>query len=239
MTVLYIFLPNTSVPFRFAAIGGLVAGALFEATKLGFAFYITELANYEKLYGALGTLPVFLIWLYLIWVVLLIGAEIVFCLQHPEQSNKQGRLFFQTGIRRFYFHLILLRAAQAMHTGNNLHLKDLTSETSIPENILQEMMDRLCEYTLLKQVVSSDPQGAWVLGVDADSLSLKAIHHALTPSPMEVPEEWQHTPIGRTLSGIYFRMGREQQDLLESVNLRDLMEKEKKEIKDEEDVINP
>ncbi|MDX8403925.1 MAG: YihY family inner membrane protein, partial [Mariprofundaceae bacterium] len=68
MAALYMVLPNTSVPFRFAVTGGLIAGALFELTKLGFAFYVTELANYEKLYGALGTIPVFLIWLYLIWV---------------------------------------------------------------------------------------------------------------------------------------------------------------------------
>jgi len=237
MTVLYIVLPNTSVPFRYAAVGGLVSGALFELTKLGFAFYVTELANYERLYGALGTLPVFLIWLYLIWVVLLLGAEVVFCLQHPEQSHKQGLFFFRPGIQKFYSHLILLRAAQAMRQGKNLYLSELATETSIPDNILQELMDRLCEKSLLREVVSDDPQGAWVLAIDAESLSLNAIHEAMSPRDMEVPKEWQQSAIGRTLSGIYFRMGREQDDILESLNLRDLMEKEQKEIEDEEEVI--
>jgi len=237
MTALYMVLPNTSVPFRYALSGGLIAGALFEMTKLGFAFYITELANYEKLYGALGTLPVFLIWLYLIWVVVLIGAEVVFCLQHPEQSQKQGRAFLQPGIRKFFSHLILLRAAQAMHHGESLHMKELVTETSIPENILQEMMDSLCEKSLLKQVVSSSAQGSWVLGVDADVLTLDTIHGALSSEPMEVPEVWQQSSVGRTLSGIYFRIGRNQQDLLKSINIRSLMEKEQKEIHDEEEVI--
>jgi membrane protein len=238
MTALYMVLPNTSVPFRYAILGGLFAGALFELTKLGFAFYITELANYEKLYGALGTLPVFLIWLYLIWVVVLIGAEVVFCLQHPEQSQKHGRAFLKPGIRRFYSHLILLRAAQAMHEGKSLQMRDMVAETSISENILQELMDDLCEKSLLKQVVESGTQGAWVLGVDADTLSLEAIHSALSSVPMEVPESWQQTPIGRTLSGAYFRIGREQKELLKSISLRDLMEKEQKEISDEEEVIS-
>jgi len=237
MTALYMVLPNTSVPFRYAVIGGLGAGALFEMTKLGFAFYITELANYEKLYGALGTLPVFLIWLYLIWVVVLIGAEVVFCLQHPEQSTKQGRAFLQPGIRKFFSHLILLRAAQAMHQGESLQMKDLVTETSIPENILQEMMDSLCEKSLLKQVVSNTAQSSWVLGIDADVLTLDTIHSALSSEPMEVPEVWQQSSIGRTLSGIYFRIGRKQQDLLHSINIRKLMEKETKEIRDEEEVI--
>ncbi len=238
MATLYVVLPNTSVTFRYAIIGGLIAGALFELTKMGFAFYVTELANYEKLYGALGTLPVFLIWLYLTWVVVLIGAEIVFCLQHSEQSHKQGH-FFRPGVRQFYAHLILLRAAQAMQLGKSLHLKELIFETSIPDNILQELMDKLCGQSLLKQVVSSDPKGAWVLGLDADMLTLRSIHQTLTPDLMEVPEEWQQSPIGRTLSGIYFRMDREQNELLESMNMRDLIEKEQKEIKDKEEIITP
>jgi hypothetical protein len=54
---------------------------------------------------------------------------------------------------------------------------------------------------------------------------------------MEVPEEWQQTPIGRTLSGIYFRMNREQNDILDSMTVRDLLEREKKEIEDGEEVI--
>jgi membrane protein len=237
MTALYIVLPNTSVPYRYAIVGGLAAGALFELTKLAFAFYVTELANYEKLYGALGTLPLFLIWLYLTWVVVLIGAEIVFCLQHPEQSRQQGRMFFRPGIQKFYSHLILLRAAQAMQSGESLHLQDLTHETDVPDNILQEMMDRLCESGLLMQVLSKDPQGAWVLGRDADKLSLNTIHQALSPNIVEVPEEWQQTPIGRTLSGIYFRMNREQDGILESITIRDLLEREQKEIADGEEVI--
>jgi len=235
LTVLYMVLPNTSVPFRFAVIGGLAAGALFEATKLGFAFYVTELANYEKLYGALGTLPVFLIWLYLIWVVVLHGAELVFCLQHPEQSHKKGERYFQPGIQKFYSHLILLRAAQAMHDGRSLDLYELAAETAIPDNILQEMLDNLCDRSLLRQVVG--PQGSWVLAMDAESLSLDSIHSSLSSSAMEVPEEWKQSAIGRTLSGVYFRMGREQEALLASVTLRDLMEKEKKEISDNEEVI--
>lgn len=235
MTVLYMVLPNTPVPFRYAVIGGLGAGALFEATKFGFAFYVTELANYEKLYGALGTLPVFLIWLYLIWVVVLLGAELVFCLQHPEQSSKKGERFFQPGIRKFYSHLILLRAAQAMRNGRSLNLNELAGETGIPDNILQEMLDDLCNRSLLRQVI--DPQGAWVLAMDAETITLGAVHNSLTPEMMEVPGEWKQSPIGRTLSGIYFRMEREQDGLLEAITLRDLMEKEEKEAVDNEEVI--
>ena len=80
---------NNDLSDMLAISGGLIAGALFELMKYAFTFYVTELVHYERLYGALGALPVFLIWLYLIWVVVLMGSEIAFCLQHPEQSHSR------------------------------------------------------------------------------------------------------------------------------------------------------
>jgi membrane protein len=226
MTALYLVLPNTHVPVRHALIGGMVSGALFELTKLGFAFYVTEMANYEKLYGALGTLPVFLVWMYLIWVVVLAGAEVTFCLQHPEQSQRYGQQFNRLGIRNFFSHLALLRASQAIQEGKNLHLNTLIEETNIPDNILQEWLDALCEKGLLKEVVSEDPRGAWVLGQDASSMSLQFIYHALQKEPMEIPPEWKDSPLGTTLSGMYFRVQREQDTYLSSISIADLLDKE-------------
>ena len=226
MATLYAVLPNTSVPFRYAAIGGLVAGALFEWTKTGFAFYVTEVANYERLYGALSTLPIFLIWIYLIWVIVLLGSEIAFCMQHPEQSHRKTSSFQQPGIRQFYSHLILLRAAQAMHEGSTLKMHELIEETELPNNILQEWLDQLCSLKLLRYTESNDEETGWLPGFDADQMSLYEIFHRLNKAPMEVPQQWQETSLGRQLAGIYFRMSRERSGLLKSINIREFMERE-------------
>jgi len=219
-------LPNTRVPLLHALIGGMVAGALFELTKLGFTFYVTELAHYEKIYGALGTLPVFLVWLYLVWVVVLVGAEVSFCLQHPEQSQRHDQYLSRSGLRNFFLHLALLRAAQAIQKGENLHLNELSVETSIPDNILQEWLDVLCAKGLLKQVVSSNPRRAWVLGQDASTLTLQHIHEVLQPEMMEIPSEWQDSPLGNTLQGLYFRMQREHNTYLSAITIQSLLDKE-------------
>jgi membrane protein len=226
MTALYMALPNTRVPMRHALVGGMVAGALFELTKLGFTFYVTELANYEKIYGALGTLPVFLIWLYLVWVLVLVGAEVTFCLQHPEQSQRHDKWLVRPGIRNFFIHLALIRAAQAIQKGRNMHLSELIEETNVPDNILQEWLDHLCAKGLLKQVITDDPRGAWVLGQDANSLTLQHIHDVLQPNAMEIPSTWQDSPLGSTLSGLYFRMQREHDAYLSSVSIQSLLDKE-------------
>ncbi|OIO69838.1 MAG: hypothetical protein AUJ57_08805 [Zetaproteobacteria bacterium CG1_02_53_45] len=237
MAVMYSVLPNTSVPFRYSAVGGLVAGALFEWTKSGFAFYVTEVANYEHLYGALSTLPIFLIWIYLIWVVVLLGSEIAFCLQHPEQSHRQKSSFQKPGIRQFYSHLILLRAAQAQREGLTLKMDDLIDETELPSNILQEWLDQLCTIKLLRYTEASDEDPGWLPGLDSDQLSLFEIFHRLNTVPMEVPEDWQETTVGRQLAGIYYRLARERSGLLKSMNIRDIMEREQEKDDAREDVL--
>ncbi|GAV19438.1 membrane protein [Mariprofundus micogutta] len=238
MAVMYSVLPNTSVPFRYAAVGGLVAGALFEWTKSGFAFYVTEVANYERLYGALSTLPIFLIWIYLIWVVVLLGSEIAFCLQHPEQSHRQTSSFQQPGIRQFYSHLILLRASQAHREGKTLNMDDLIEETDLPSNILQEWLDKLCTIKLLRYTEPSDETPGWLPGFDSEQMSLHEIFHRLNETPMEVPDEWQESSVGRQLAGLYFRLGRERSGILKSMNIHDIMEREHEKDDAREEVLN-
>jgi len=82
--LLYLVMPNVRVSLMHALVGAFVAVCLFELTKFGFQFYISNFANYEVVYGALSTLPVFLIWVYLSWVVALFGAEVVAVLQQKK-----------------------------------------------------------------------------------------------------------------------------------------------------------
>lgn len=225
LATLYTVLPNTRVPFRYALVGGLAAGALFELSKFGFAFYVTHLANYEKLYGALGTLPVFLIWLYLAWVVVLIGSEIVFCLQHPEQSSRQHPAFADPGVRKFFSHVILMRAAEALQNGEILRMSMLRSETGVPDNIMQEWLDQLCSAGLLHRLQDQSGEG-WTPARDPDHLSLYDIHKALADTSLRVPEEWNDTPVGKLLLGLYFRLDRERNSTLGTVSLRQLLQTE-------------
>lgn len=75
-TLLYSTVPNCKVPLRASLVGGLVATFLFQLAKYGFAVYVTQLAIYELLYGALAVIPVFLIWIYISWFIILLGAVV-------------------------------------------------------------------------------------------------------------------------------------------------------------------
>lgn len=75
LALAYLVVPNAPVRLRHAAVGGLLASLLFEATKQGFTQYLAQ-ASYEQVYGVLAAVPIFLVWIYLSWVVVLVGASI-------------------------------------------------------------------------------------------------------------------------------------------------------------------
>ena len=76
LALLYATAPNRRVPWRNAFAGAVAAALAFEGAKYGFAFYLTHVPTYELVYGALAALPVFLIWIYFCWVIVLTGAAI-------------------------------------------------------------------------------------------------------------------------------------------------------------------
>jgi membrane protein len=72
--VIYVIVPNVAVRWRDGMLGGLVAALLFEIASSAFALYVAEFPSYALIYGALAVIPIFLVWLYIFWFILLYGA---------------------------------------------------------------------------------------------------------------------------------------------------------------------
>jgi membrane protein len=76
LSVFYLALPHRRVEWRHALLGGVIAALLFEGLKVLFGLYVSQAGTFESVYGSLSALPVFLIWMYLSWAVVLFGAAI-------------------------------------------------------------------------------------------------------------------------------------------------------------------
>lgn len=75
-TLLYTAVPNCRVPWRAGLISGFVAACLFELAKRGFGIFVTSFSSYQLVYGAFAAFPVFLLWIYLSWMIILFGVEL-------------------------------------------------------------------------------------------------------------------------------------------------------------------
>ncbi|HEY8331654.1 MAG TPA: YihY family inner membrane protein [Pseudomonas sp.] len=82
-TLLYAAVPNTQVSGRHALLGGCFSALLFEAAKALFALYVSLFPSYQLIYGAFAAVPLFLLWIYLGWLIVLLGAELVCHLGDP------------------------------------------------------------------------------------------------------------------------------------------------------------
>jgi membrane protein len=86
-TTLYVALPNTRVFVRDALAGAFVSALLFEIAKRAFAYYVTNVSTYEFIYGALAAIPIFLVWIYVSWLIILFGAVV----SYVKQVNRDLR----------------------------------------------------------------------------------------------------------------------------------------------------
>ncbi|WP_424947218.1 YihY family inner membrane protein [Candidatus Spongiihabitans sp.] len=83
----YQAIPNLEIRVRDSFVGGVVATVLFEALKLGFGIYLLNFNSYQRIYGALATIPIFFLWIYLCWLVLLAGALVAAILREKRPAD--------------------------------------------------------------------------------------------------------------------------------------------------------
>ncbi len=92
---LYLFVPNTKVNLLSAAIGGISAGSLWLLTQWGYVNFQYGAAKYNAIYGTMAALPIFMVWIYLSWMIALLGLQV--CWAH-QNRRRLGRLLWQRNI---------------------------------------------------------------------------------------------------------------------------------------------
>lgn len=156
-TLLYFVVPNRYVPFRHALAGGLLAGVAFELMKRAFALYITHFPIYTLVYGTFATFPIFLLWIYFSWLVILLGAVVAAALSHWHGGTWQRTRLpgwrFEAALR------ILQELAGAQRSGQIVNLAWLRKRVALGLEEMEELLDTLKQANFVHRT----DKDAWLL----------------------------------------------------------------------------
>jgi membrane protein len=170
-TLFFVLVPNRRVRFRDALIGALLTTVLFSLAKGGFVAYVSN-ANYKVIYGALATVPIFLFWLYLVWIVVLLGASLAASLTTFSDFSR----YDSDWPERWEFQLVLRligHLERAQRQGVALSREQLmTLEPQASELQIVRLMSRLAD----ENVATRDEDGNWLLARDLAALSLGGLY---------------------------------------------------------------
>nr|WP_231852206.1 YihY family inner membrane protein [Legionella micdadei] len=181
-TFLYVVVPNCPVKISHGLWGGLIAAILFETAKQAFAYYLTQYNSYRLLYGAFATIPIFFVWVYWLWVITLLGAEIsyAFSVHHQRRVGKP--------LDGFSHALLWLQKLwQSQKEGNGLSLDALISSTTHPFAIdINDMINTLRRLGY----IHSTSDGLFMLSKDLREVTLYSLsqhlpYHLPTHSDLE------------------------------------------------------
>ncbi len=119
-TFLYIFMPNTRVQFRAALLGGIFGGTLWQVAQWGYVTFQVGVARYNAIYGTMAAVPIFMVWIYFSWVIVLLGLEVTYANQNLRTVRREIRSGDVNFISREQVALtIMLVIGEAFNRGGN------------------------------------------------------------------------------------------------------------------------
>ena len=167
---MYWFIPKTQVPIKHALIAGVVVAILFETLKNVFGSAITNFTSYEAIYGAFAIFPIFLMWIYLSWNVILLGVEISYTLTIFDTTHAPSRHAF-------------LSVLQMLHLTHERHQKGKTvSEKELRAILSPQELTHWSTYInklTSNKLITPTQNHEYVLSTDLDTISLWQFYQSL------------------------------------------------------------
>jgi membrane protein len=162
-TLLYITVPNRTVDWRDAACGGFLAATAFELAKRIFVVFITQFPTYTMIYGALAAMPIFLVWIYVSWLITLMGAVLAAAL--PGVKYERWRHVATPGSIFMDAMAVLQVLCQARATGNAaVDAQTIRSETRLGFDESEALLEKMLEAGWVGRIKADLPKRVSLLG---------------------------------------------------------------------------
>lgn len=224
--VLYRFAPDYPVRWSDAMSGAVAAGIVLELLKRGFGLYVTTFPTYQTIYGALATIPIFLIWMYVMWNVVLWGAEMAASLPEWRSGASRDERVQRTPSAMLAAAASVLALLLAAHrVGGGLRWRYLLRHAGQPAETLTATTDALREANYIQR---SD-RNVWFLARDLDKTTLAILHADLGLSMSAAAAQVSHAAWGAKLAAA-LRQAEQAGKAAMDMPLKSLLEQEEAQI---------
>lgn len=177
---LYWFIPKVKVPLKNALIAGVVTALLFEGIKRVFGLAVTNFTSYEAVYGAFAALPIFLLWIYISWNLILLGVVISYTLTIFDKQDVPVRHPLLSLLDMLN---LVYKNHQDSKATTEKDLRAVLGRKELPkwQTYLTQLLDN--------ELIAENPEGeGYVLKTDLDTINLWQLHKVL-PYPLPIKEE--------------------------------------------------
>lgn len=167
LTLLFGAVPNCKVPIKHAIFGGLFTALVFEAAKRTFTGIVAN-SSYQHIYGAFAAIPLFLLWIYLSWLIILAGAQFTHALD--SFSTEHRKRYADITVALSFMHWLWLehKEGRAISEKDVLHKRWLFNNDSLTSAQWSRLRDKLDNAKLIQALAN----GKYILGRDLESFSL-------------------------------------------------------------------
>lgn len=185
-TLIYRVVPHRTIKWRHAFAGAILAAIAFDLIKWALGFYFGHSETYKNLYGALALAPIFLLWIYMGWVSILLGASFAASLSAFRYQPASMRL--PIGYEMYGLLRMLGRLQEARQDGRGLHVDEIQAmEPMLTDALVQQFLSQLDEI----DVVARAESGEWLLSRDLDQITLTELYEACH---LRIPTAEAHLP---------------------------------------------
>ena len=221
-TFLYMFVPNTRVRLTSAAIAGVISGILWQTTGWVFATFVVASTKYAAIYSGFAILIMFMIWLYLSWLILLIGANISFFHQYPAYLPMRRReLKLSARLREQLGLLVMSDIVRRFYAGERPATRDELAHTlRAPFEAVASVTNAMRKQRLVNE--TNDDPPALVPARPPEQVTLKTLIDVVRRADEDThiaPEQLTRNPI---VDEIDARLDKQMDDALRGRTLRDL-----------------
>ncbi|MCH7767917.1 MAG: YihY family inner membrane protein [Nitrospinae bacterium] len=220
--LIYRFLTGVRVPLVPAALGAVIGGSLWELGKIGFDFYVLKLFAASKIYGSLVAFPIFLLWIYVSWFIILYGAELAYAIHHYEWlSSPLSRLLVPYPLMEQLAIRSVLKAAEAFEAGKTPLTPDVVAkDMGLERGLVEGVFEMLVEANILMRS-HSDAEG-YFLSRSIETIQVSEVVDTVRRSKQHA----EHSLIPYTdgkVQELFLQMDRAYDEAIASTTLADLL----------------